>query len=82
MTCAVAGKQTTWLVRKMVKAPREVRDFLRKIAKQGGKRTASKRTPKERSAAARKAVNARWAKYRAAKRESGSPERAEANKRL
>jgi hypothetical protein len=34
----------------------------------GGKATAAARTPEERSEAARKAVNARWAKSRAAQR--------------
>jgi hypothetical protein len=33
----------------------------------GGKATAAARTPEERSEAARKAVNARWAKFRAAR---------------
>ena len=36
-----------------------------KAAGKGGKATAAARTPEERSEAARKAVNARWAKFRA-----------------
>ena len=35
------------------------------LGRKGGKATARKRTAQERSEAARKAVRARWAKYRA-----------------
>jgi hypothetical protein len=38
-----------------------------KAAGKGAKATAAARTPEERSEAARKAVNARWAKFRAAR---------------
>jgi hypothetical protein len=34
------------------------------LGRKGGKATASRRTKQERSEAARKAINARWAKYR------------------
>jgi hypothetical protein len=39
------------------------------LGSRGGKKTASRRTPKQRSEAARKAVTARWKKWRARKKE-------------
>jgi hypothetical protein len=39
------------------------------FARMGGLACQAKRTPEERSAAARKAINARWKKVRAAKRQ-------------
>ena len=41
-------------------------DQLSEIGRKGGKASRGKLTPDERSAAARKAVNARWARVRAA----------------
>jgi hypothetical protein len=42
-----------------------------KLGSKGGKKTASRRTPKQRSEAARKAVTARWKKWRARKKKEG-----------
>ena len=39
------------------------------LGRKGGRATAKKLTPEQRSEIARKAVNARWAKYRAGKTE-------------
>jgi len=55
-------------------APKSVRQFFQKMGKKGGKISQAQRTKEERSESGRKAVNARWAKYRAAKQESGSEE--------
>ena len=50
----------------MAKVPLELRAYLAKLGKKGGKRggpaRAAAMTPEQRSEAARKAVNARWAK--------------------
>lgn len=45
------------------KLPKEALEFFRKRGRIGGKRRAEKMTPEERSEQARKAVQARWAKY-------------------
>jgi hypothetical protein len=48
--------------------PAELREYLAKLGKKGGKKggpaRAAKMTPEERSESARKAVTARWAKVR------------------
>jgi hypothetical protein len=50
----------------MAKVPQELREYLAKLGKKGGKKggpaRAAAMTPEQRSESARKAVNARWAK--------------------
>jgi hypothetical protein len=50
----------------MVKIPPEMREYLSKLGKKGGKKggpaRAAAMTPEQRSESARKAVTARWAK--------------------
>jgi len=50
----------------MDKVPQELRDYLAKLGKKGGKKggpaRAAAMTPEQRSESARKAVNARWKK--------------------
>lgn len=52
----------------MTKMPAELREYLAKLGKKGGKRggpaRAAKMTAEQRSESARKAVTARWAKVR------------------
>jgi hypothetical protein len=54
----------------MAKVPQELRDYLAKLGKKGGKKggpaRAAAMTPQERSESARKAVQARWAKRKKA----------------
>jgi hypothetical protein len=55
----------------MTKMPQELRDYLAKLGKKGGKKggpaRAAAMTPEQRSESARKAVNARWKKAGKAK---------------
>jgi len=55
----------------MAKVPQELRDYLSKLGKKGGKRggpaRAAAMTPEQRSESARKAVQARWKKAGKAK---------------
>jgi hypothetical protein len=50
----------------MAKVPQELREYLAKLGKKGGKKggpaRAAAMTPEQRSESARKAVSARWAK--------------------
>jgi hypothetical protein len=50
----------------MAKVPQELREYLAKLGKKGGKKggpaRAAAMTPEQRSESARKAVQARWAK--------------------
>ncbi|MFI5090998.1 MAG: hypothetical protein ACHP7P_13150 [Terriglobales bacterium] len=55
-------------------APKSVRQFFQKMGKKGGKMAQAQRTKEQRSESGRKAVNARWARYRAARRKSGPQE--------
>jgi hypothetical protein len=48
---------------KQFKLPKEALEFFRKNGRVGGRRRAEKMTPEERSEQARKAVQARWARY-------------------
>jgi len=60
-------------MKKRTTASKSVRRFFQKMGKKGGKIAQAQRTKEERSESGRKAVNARWAKYRAAaKQKSGS----------
>jgi hypothetical protein len=53
----------------MVKLPAEMREYLSKLGRKGGKKggpaRAAAMTPEQRSESARKAVTARWAKKKA-----------------
>jgi hypothetical protein len=57
--------------------PEAVREYFVKMGRKGGKIGGKKRvanqTPEQRSASARKAVQARWAKARAAKKGTAPP---------
>ncbi len=53
---------------KRITLPDEVLKFFRKTGRAGGLKRAENMTPEERSEQARKAVQARWAKVKAAKK--------------
>jgi len=59
-------------MKKPTTAPKSVRQFFQKMGKKGGKIAQAQRTEEERSESGRKAVNARWARYRAEKQEIGT----------
>lgn len=50
-----------------MKTPENVKEFLRKIGRKGGKASRAALTPEQRSEQARRAIKARWAKAKEAK---------------
>lgn len=54
-----------------MKLPDDVREYFRKQGALGGKTRAARLSPAERQASARKAVQARWAKSKAARAKKG-----------